>query len=261
MKHILFTIALGLMISCSAQNDSYVFRNDIRPEYSKTVSVAELKDLGISNFNLIDVRLVEDFAKNPNLIDGATHLSPDIISEWAKSIPKDKPVVVYCVKGKWVSQKAATYLNDQGYDVYSLEGGINAWNTSTGEVSTTLPDFKQSVLRHLQSVENRNYPAFKETLTHSTGLNVIFPGGSILEDTQAVLDFHKTWFQDETWIFKTNLVKVIEGSDQSTALVKYKFQDNAKDEPREAWLILTFQVENNEWRLIHDQNTRIDGKN
>ncbi|MEE9433679.1 MAG: nuclear transport factor 2 family protein [Sphingorhabdus sp.] len=120
------------------------------------------------------------------------------------------------------------------------------------------PDFRAAVEQHLEAVENRDFDTFKNTLTKTDDLNVIFPGGSVLENTQAVLDFHKQWFADDKWVFKTNIEKVIGGSDQSTALVKYSFQDSADGEPREAWLVLTFQLEDGSWRLIHDQNTRID---
>jgi rhodanese-related sulfurtransferase len=48
-------------------------------------------------------------------------------------LPKDGVVVVYCVHGKWVSQKAANYLQDQGFEVYALDGGIEHWK-STGHM-------------------------------------------------------------------------------------------------------------------------------
>lgn len=133
MKYLVPTLAFGLLISCTNQSESYVFRNGDRPTYSKLVKVDELATLGDGNITLIDVRLTEDLAKNPKLIDGATHYDPETITEWADKIPKNKPVVVYCVKGKWVSQKAATYLSNQGYDVYSLDGGINAWSATKSE--------------------------------------------------------------------------------------------------------------------------------
>ena len=120
------------------------------------------------------------------------------------------------------------------------------------------PDFKTSVAAHLASVEGRDYETFKSTLTTTNDLSVIFPGGSQLATTQDVLDFHQEWFKDKDWVFETDIRKVIEGQDQSTALVRYSFRDTADGEPRHAWLVLTFQLENNEWRLIHDQNTRID---
>lgn len=124
--------------------------------------------------------------------------------------------------------------------------------------NTSVPEFRPAVTHHLNSVETRNFDAFRSTLTKTNDLNVIFPGGTILEDTKAVLEFHKTWFNDKDWVFDTQIVKVIEGATQSTALVKYSFKDTAKDVPRQAWLVLVFQLEDNEWRLIHDQNTRIN---
>lgn len=79
---------------------------------------------------VIDVRLPEDFASNPVLIDGAVYRNPEQISQWAGALPKDRPIVVYCVKGAWVSQKAATYLRGLGRNVYGLAGGQAGWNAS-----------------------------------------------------------------------------------------------------------------------------------
>ena len=62
------------------------------------------------------------------MIPGAIRRDPEAIADWVSSLPKDRPVVVYCVKGKWVSQKAATYLSKHGFDVRSLDGGIDAWD-------------------------------------------------------------------------------------------------------------------------------------
>lgn len=124
--------------------------------------------------------------------------------------------------------------------------------------SAVAPDFKSSVERHLASVENRDFETFKSTLTTTQDLAVIFPGGTQLPTTQDVIDFHKDWFKNKDWVFETEIRKIIEGSDQSTALVHYSFRDTAQGAPRYAWLVLTFQLEDNEWRLIHDQNTRID---
>ena len=128
MRTTILAFAMLLAASCSPQPEGYVFRNDDRPEYTRTTSVDELKALKPDAVTLIDVRLAEDFAASPNMIPGAVHRDPEAIAKWASELPKSKPVVVYCVKGKWVSQKAATYLSEHGFDVRSLEGGINAWD-------------------------------------------------------------------------------------------------------------------------------------
>lgn len=131
MKYLFFIMVFGVLVSCTeTQSDDYDFRNDYRPTYTKTVNVDQLIALDKTGVTIVDVRLPEDFAESPKLIRGAVHRNPEDIKDWISEIPRDKPVVLYCVKGKWVSQKAATYLYENGYDVFSLEGGIYAWNAT-----------------------------------------------------------------------------------------------------------------------------------
>ena len=42
------------------------------------------------------------------------------------SVPKDKPVIVYCKVGLW-SEEIAEVLADRGYDVATLDGGYNKY--------------------------------------------------------------------------------------------------------------------------------------
>ncbi|MBL4601391.1 MAG: hypothetical protein JKY84_01465 [Emcibacteraceae bacterium] len=140
MKKLIITITIlvfGLITFTNgaiAQDEEYVFRNDIRPEYNKNITVTELNALqSKENITLIDVRLLEDFALDPTLIPDAKYKDPEKITNWSLDLPKDKKVVLYCVKGAWVSHKAATYLNDKGYDVVTLEGGIRAWKKDSSK--------------------------------------------------------------------------------------------------------------------------------
>lgn len=133
MRAMLLPLALWLAASCAPVPDAYVFRNDDRPAYTRTASVDELRAMAPGAVTLLDVRLSEDFAASPTMIPGATHRDPEAIADWARTLPRDKPIVVYCVKGKWVSQKAATYLSAQGFDVRSLDGGINAWDAQLSD--------------------------------------------------------------------------------------------------------------------------------
>lgn len=108
--------------------DEFQFRDAERPIFENRLSVDELSNA--RDVVLLDVRLAEDFALDPQLIPGALRRDPDLISEWVSDLPQDKRIVTYCVRGKWVSQKAATYLEEQGFTVQSLEGGIEAWKAS-----------------------------------------------------------------------------------------------------------------------------------
>jgi len=108
--------------------DDYVFRNGERPVYDDVITVDQLRrEEQSSKIVLIDVRLSEDYEADPVLIPGAIYRNPEDIEVWSEELPADSKIVVYCVKGKWVSQKAASYLNDRGMDVRSLAGGIEAW--------------------------------------------------------------------------------------------------------------------------------------
>ena len=131
MRLVFVTLTMLLATSCAPAPDAYVFRNDDRPAYTRTTTVDGLKAMDPAAVTLLDVRLNEDFAASPTMIPGAVRRDPEAIAQWASQMPKDKPVVVYCVKGKWVSQKAATYLSEHGFDVRSLDGGIDAWAHAT----------------------------------------------------------------------------------------------------------------------------------
>ena len=122
------------------------------------------------------------------------------------------------------------------------------------------PDFRPALDNHLAMVTSRDLEGFKATLTKGDDLNVIFPGGTIIPTTKEVVEFHTDWFKDKDWIMEPEVVKVIEGKDMATALTKYQFRDNKDGKPRSAWLVLVFALEDGEWRLVHDQNTRIDEK-
>lgn len=124
----LLLAALLLAGNAVIADEKFDFRSPDRPTFERRLSVDELEALGdAQDVTVIDVRLIEDFDADPQLITGAAYRDPDDIGEWAGSLPADRKIVVYCVRGKWVSQKAATYLEGKGYEVYSLEGGIEAW--------------------------------------------------------------------------------------------------------------------------------------
>jgi rhodanese-related sulfurtransferase len=114
----------------SSDRASYSFRDGGRPVYEKTIAAADLEAFREAGGIVLDVRLAEDFAADPATIPGSERRDPDKIAEWAGEY-SGRPVALYCVKGKWVSQKAAAYLAARGLDTYSVEGGLAAWRLHT----------------------------------------------------------------------------------------------------------------------------------
>lgn len=83
---------------------------------------------------LLDVRLSSDFDSDPVVIPSAEWKDPASVDDWVATLPRDRPVVVYCVRGLKVSREVMARLVDEGVDVRNLEGGIRAWKESGREV-------------------------------------------------------------------------------------------------------------------------------
>ncbi|WP_305373709.1 thiosulfate sulfurtransferase GlpE [Photobacterium leiognathi] len=74
---------------------------------------------------LVDIRDPQSFAlAHP---EQAFHLTNDTMVSWMDEVEFEQPVIVMCYHGI-SSQGAAQYLINQGYEnVYSLDGGFEAW--------------------------------------------------------------------------------------------------------------------------------------
>ncbi|MGD9819762.1 MAG: rhodanese-like domain-containing protein [Desulfomonilaceae bacterium] len=83
---------------------------------------------------ILDVRRKADFEDSPGKIVGAEWFDPSLVGEWGDSVPLDRPVVVYCVRGGSVSQSVAEKLSSTHPDVRFLQGGITSWIESGGPV-------------------------------------------------------------------------------------------------------------------------------
>ncbi|WP_439586029.1 rhodanese-like domain-containing protein [Hydrogenophaga sp.] len=76
---------------------------------------------------VLDVRRVGAFEQATTQLPGATWHDPAAVAQWAASIPRDRPVTVYCVHGHEVSRDTALHLRASGVDARYLRGGIEGW--------------------------------------------------------------------------------------------------------------------------------------
>lgn len=117
-----------LLVACASSSPQVDFRSGDRPEFDRQLSANDVAGILDRGGAVLDVRLKEDFQAHPVLIPEARYRDPELMTEWVSELGDvDGPVVVYCVRGKWVSQKVAHLLDARGIEVYSLEGGIEAW--------------------------------------------------------------------------------------------------------------------------------------
>ncbi len=75
---------------------------------------------------LIDVRIEEDIALDPNRLPGAVRKSHSHVLDWAPAF-LGQSTVVYCQKGKKISQGVRAILQHLGVRSETLAGGHFAW--------------------------------------------------------------------------------------------------------------------------------------
>jgi rhodanese-related sulfurtransferase len=102
----------------------------------KTVDVVEFaKAITDTSYIVLDVRTAEEHAEGH--IPG-THFNIDVLKDSyteiaLKTLPKDKPVALYCRSGNR-SKNAARILAEKGYQVLELGTGFKGWAAAGREV-------------------------------------------------------------------------------------------------------------------------------
>jgi rhodanese-related sulfurtransferase len=91
----------------------------------KTISVAEAKELLASGAALIDVRSAQEWRSGR--APQAIHLPLDRLPTGTAGLQKTRPVIAMCQSGVR-SASAARTLTTNGYEAYSLRGGMGAWH-------------------------------------------------------------------------------------------------------------------------------------
>ena len=83
---------------------------------------------------VLDVRRPDDHAASGEQLAGAHWKNPNEMTTWIEELPKDQDIVLYCVRGGAVSNSVVDALQAQGLKARFIEGGIEGWKASGGEV-------------------------------------------------------------------------------------------------------------------------------
>jgi hydroxyacylglutathione hydrolase len=111
---------------------------------AEEVDVGQLAELlAAGNVELIDVR--REYEWEGGRIAGARHVELNALTAASETIPRDRPVILYCRTGNR-SAMAVEAFRLAGFDARNLAGGIEAWvaagnqlEPEGGEVRAPLP--------------------------------------------------------------------------------------------------------------------------
>jgi thiosulfate sulfurtransferase len=102
----------------------------------RKLSAKELEKLlaGGAGVTLVDVRRAEDREADPQAIPGAIWRDRDQVAAWAQELPRDRPVVAYCMHGRTGSAGVVDRLHELGFEAALLEGGFEGWKAAGGQL-------------------------------------------------------------------------------------------------------------------------------
>ena len=97
-------------------------------EEYKTLTAEQFASLDYSRYTLVDLREPAELIVSG--IDGAINIPFSQFATKLDTIPKNKPVIVYCRVGDF-SEEVADILSDRGYDVAHVAGGFKSYRALT----------------------------------------------------------------------------------------------------------------------------------
>ena len=128
--------------------------------------------------------------------------------------------------------------------------------STPGQAPASLDD---QLRRHLAAVQARNLPEIEATITREADLLLILPSGKMTRSRDEYLAFHRMLFANQDWLMTFDQLEVRQLGSYGHALYRVTFDADGAGpaSPAPAYLALGFRLEDGEWRLVHDQNTRL----
>lgn len=84
--------------------------------------------------HIIDVRRKSDLDASVEKVPGANWHDPEKLEDWVDTLPGDREIVLYCVRGGSVSNGVVDALQAKGLKARFIEGGIEGWKAAGGQV-------------------------------------------------------------------------------------------------------------------------------
>ena len=97
----------------------------------RTIHPDALKN-NLGDMYILDARRASDRDASDEQLPGAHWQDPEKLSDWMHQLPKDRDIVLYCVRGGSVSNSVVDALQGLGLKARYIEGGIEGWKAAGG---------------------------------------------------------------------------------------------------------------------------------
>ncbi len=118
--------------------------------------------------------------------------------------------------------------------------------------------FKDALQLHLDSIQKKDLDSFSSTISEDT-ITLIMMNGTIIDDRNKFMEFHKDWFSDEDWKLNYEIIRMDETDKMAYALLAVHYEDidiEGKPVFMKYYLNLIFKKYKENWLLVFDQNTK-----
>lgn len=88
----------------------------------------------LSDKFILDIRRVADRHASTQQLAGAHWMDPEKLDLWADRLPRDREIVLYCIRGRALSETVVDALQGRGLKARFIEGGIEGWKAAGGRV-------------------------------------------------------------------------------------------------------------------------------
>ncbi len=105
------------------------------------LSISELVEWQAAGkaFTLLDVRRAAIRQADDAQIPGSQWLDPMALFTWKDTVPRDRPVVIYCAHGHEISQGCTATLRAMGLNARYLVDGFGGWRDAGRELTAIEP--------------------------------------------------------------------------------------------------------------------------
>lgn len=116
-------------------------------------------------------------------------------------------------------------------------------------------DFRMTLQKHLDAVANRDLLTLESTLAPDSTMFLILPQTEMTSKASDFLNFHRSWFTDESWTLENKIAKIEVGKDLGIAIVNSIYREPERDgKPYFNEMMVTYSLKlvDGQWYVFKD---------